>query len=436
MYLAEYKDHSMEIDNVPLYGCDENCTMSDRYRNYFTSISYTFIHLTGDFPMVEYGLWGRIVCFFMVIAAVGVVSIPSGLIASGFTEIVSSKARKNGEQPAIVGDDWYEKRYRDLELEGQSPPSSPLGPRVDQMQLSVHTFLNGAEDRSEGAVKRSAFSRFGRNFFFGLIVTNVLAVIIESIPEVDRSVGNDKGNFFDIFEEVSIFFFTVEYLLRLFSAPKSRTALYSSWTYARTFFGIVDLLSIAPWYAQQVLMSTGNLNGDEAQVFRIVRIFRILQLEDFVIAFSKLDNAFRASKDVLKATGLLAIIIWCGSSALFYIFEQDNPNLRQCKSSIPLVGSGGSPGCYDFESTTACNAYYPGMCEQTMFTNMPNTMYYVAVFLVGDWGFVDFSWEGRLVCFFLCLAGIALYAIPTGTLFDAFGAVIGIVEEDEEENED
>ena len=35
---------------------------------------------------------------------------------------------------------------------------------------------------------------------------------------------------------------------------------------------------------------------------------------------------------------------------------------------------------------------------------------------------------------FLCIAGIALYSIPVGALFDAFGAVIGLAEE--EENED
>ena len=40
-----------------------------------------------------------------------------------------------------------------------------------------------------------------------------------------------------------------------------------------------------------------------------------------------------------------------------------------------------------------------------------------------------------LESFFLCLAGIGLYAIPTGTLFDAFGAVIGIVEDEEGEEE-
>ena len=83
-------------------------------------------------------------------------------------------------------------------------------------------------------------------------------------------------------------------------------------------------------------------------------------------------------------------------------------------------------------------------------------MFYVAVFLGGDWGFVgelimtffpmicdrqdnkcrcifsDFTWQGKLVCMFLCIAGIALYSIPVGTLFDSFGAVVGLSEEEDE----
>ncbi len=48
MYLSEHKDHSMQIDNLPLYGCIENCTMSVRYNNFFTSFPLVGIHLTGD----------------------------------------------------------------------------------------------------------------------------------------------------------------------------------------------------------------------------------------------------------------------------------------------------------------------------------------------------------------------------------------------------
>lgn len=140
-----------------------------------------------------------------------------------------------------------------------------------------------------------------------------------------------------------------------------------------------------------MLARTGHLNGDEARIFRVFRIFRLLQLEDFVIAFSKLDNVFRASKDVIKATSLLAIIIWVGSSALFFIFETNNPNFRECDGSIPLLGSKDQPGCYDFASTQLCNDFYPDKCSQEVFTSMPNAMFYVAVFLGGDWGVVGKS---------------------------------------------
>ena len=196
----------------------------------------------------------------------------------------------------------------------------------------------------------------------------------------------------------------------------------------------MDLLSVLPWYVQVILSKSGYLNGDAGKTFRILRIFRILQLEDFMVAFSKLDNVFRASKGVLKATGLMAVIIWVGSSALFFIFEENNPNFRSCHASVLLTGTPDKPGCYDFASTKECNLYYPDLCYQSAFTNLPNTMFYVAVFLGGDWGFVDFTWQGKMVCMFLCVAGIALYSIPVGTLFDSFGAVIGLSEDDEDED--
>jgi hypothetical protein len=59
-------------------------------------------------------------------------------------------------------------------------------------------------------------------------------------------------------------------------------------------------------------------------------------------------------------------------------------------------------------------------------------LYLTAVFLGGEWGVVDFTWPGRIVCLFFCVLGIALYAIPIGTLFDSFGAVLGMAEEEEE----
>lgn len=440
IFLAEHNDKWNGIDDVPIYGCDSDCTMMDRFQNYFDTAVYICIHLTGDYPIITYTWPARFICVLMVVAAVGVVSVPSGLLASGFVEIVQSKAKaRRGNLPVPEGnpgDDWYEFRLR--QLQGTPPPLSHFGPTVDNWQNAVNEFLNGKED-ADGRVTFSAWSRAFRDFMFTIIVLNVLAVLLESIPAIDKAVGNGPGNFFDRFEAFSVMWFALEYFLRLFSARKNLEALYSPWVYATTFFGIVDFVSTAPWFIEQLLIHTGVMDstGDNAMIFRVVRIFRILQLEDFMVAFSKLDNVFRASKDVLKATGLVAFIIWVGSSALFFIFEENNPNWRSCDMSVPLR-TDNNTGCFDFASTKECNEAYPGLCSQDAFTNMPNTLYYTAVFLVGEWGVVDFTWPGRFVCMFLCVVGIAIYAIPVGTLFDSFGAVIGMGgdEEDEDENGD
>ena len=440
MYLFEYDDTTNDIDPVPLYGCASDCTMYDRFQNFFDSMVYIGIHMTGDYPIITYTWPARFVNFFMVIAAVGVVSIPSALIASGFVDIVQSKTKARQAQTgqvapvsAMAGDDWYEHAYRDLE--GVAPPPSRWGSKVDAWQVAVNEFLNGKEDEN-GHAHFTSWSRASRIFIFTVIITNIIAVLAESVPSIDKAVGNEPGNFFDVFEAFSVLVFAVEYICRLFCAPKNRTALYSSLVYATTFFGIVDFLSTAPWFVEQALVLSGAITDgdDNARIFRIFRIFRILQLEDFVTAFSKLDNVFRASKDVLKATGLVALIIWVGCGALFYIFEEDNPNWRQCDDSIPLVSNNTEiPGCYDFGSTAECNAYYPGMCDQKVFTNMPNSLYLTAVFLGGEWGVVDFTWPGRIVCLFLCVVGIGLYAIPIGALFDSFGAILGLGGDDDGE---
>lgn len=267
LYVTEYQDDFNEIDEVPVYGCDEDCTMMDRFSNYFASAVYTCVHLTGDYPIVTYSFWARVTCFVMVITAVGVVAIPSGIVAAGFTEIVQERNKAQGvEQRGAAGDDWYE--WRLAELQNEDPPASVFGPTVDNWQRKVNAFLNG--DMSvvpHTHVNPHTFergSRFFRIFMMTLIITNVIAVLVETVPEIDRFVGNERGNFFDVFEAFSIFFFTLEYALRLFSAKKNLEALYSPWTYATTFFGIVDFLSTAPWYIEQILVvSKDNEQGED-----------------------------------------------------------------------------------------------------------------------------------------------------------------------------
>ena len=153
--------------------------------------------------MIEYGGLGRVILCFIVIAAVGIVSVPSGVIASGFAEIVESK---NKDTSLNKGDDWYDIRYR--QLIDHPPPPSPFGPEIDFLQFRVKAYLDGEVDKETGNVSRTNFSKFGRLFFITLIVTNIIAIILESVPEIDKRIGNAKGNFFDEFEKLSVLLFT------------------------------------------------------------------------------------------------------------------------------------------------------------------------------------------------------------------------------------
>lgn len=57
--------------------------------------------------------------------------------------------------------------------------------------------------------------------------------------------------------------------------------------------------------------------------------------------------------------------------------------------------------------------------------------YYVAVFLGGEWCHCDFTIPGKLLCIWLVAAGIGLFGIPVGALFDAFQEVITVSSEQE-----
>jgi len=72
---------------------------------------------------------------------------------------------------------------------------------------------------------------------FIAIVLSVLAVMLESVPEIRRQYAQPLR----VVEWVFTILFTVEYVLRIVCVRRP-------WRYIFSFFGIVDLLAILPTY--------------------------------------------------------------------------------------------------------------------------------------------------------------------------------------------
>ncbi len=103
----------------------------------------------------------------------------------------------------------------------------------------------------------------GRMFNAGISLLIVISVAVIPLEWID---GFDAYlTVVHALEATIVGVFTVEYLLRIYAAPRR-------WKYMFSFWGIVDLLSIAPFYA--------SVFGNEyVRVLRLVRFFKLGEVE-------------------------------------------------------------------------------------------------------------------------------------------------------------
>ena len=102
-----------------------------------------------------------------------------------------------------------------------------------------------------------------------LIMISVLVVMLESVS----AVRMDYGPLLRTAEWAFTIAFTIEYFLRLWSARNAGG-------YARSFFGVVDLIAILPTYLTLVIPGGQALLTIRA--LRLLRVFRVLKLANYV----------------------------------------------------------------------------------------------------------------------------------------------------------
>ena len=196
-----------------------------------------------------------------------------------------------------------------------------------------------------------------------LILFSLLIVLLESV----RPLRDAYGLYFQIAEWTVTALFTIEYGARLVSAWNPRTYVWS-------FYGIVDLLSIAPIYLSLLFVEAHSFTL--VRSLRLLRIFRILKLSEYLGEAAVLGVAIRES--ARKITVFLSVVL----------------------AIVTVVGA----LMYQIEG------------EANGFTSIPAAMYW-AIVTVTTVGYGDISPKtvmGRILACVLMIVGYGIIAVPTG----------------------
>jgi voltage-gated potassium channel len=248
--------------------------------------------------------------------------------------------------------------------------------------------------------------RVGRGIFFfimGLIVLNVILGILHTEPSVRVPINNAFGyadsldvkepqdDFFKLFETVSVLIFTVEYLLRIWSctaAPEFQGRIAGRLKFAKEPLSIVDLLAIAPFYAE--LLLGGVLDLRFLRILRLFRLFRLFRSEKLQESFAVLTRVIKGRREELMISFIVMGVIIVLSASIMYLVEHDN------------VDADGNPDTY--------------------FTSTPVAMWWaiVTVTTIGYGDTYPKTPAGRTVGAFVAILGVCAFALPVGIIGAGF----------------
>lgn len=153
------------------------------------------------------------------------------------------------------------------------------------------------------------------------IVASVVVVMLESVEAV-RAVA---GPWLVGLEWIFTVLFTVEYILRLIAVTRPLS-------YARSFFGIVDLLATLPTYLSVLIPGAQGLLV--IRILRLLRIFRVFKLVTYLNESRMLMAALRASgrKILIFLLAILTIVVILG--AAMYVVEGPEHGYTSIPTSI------------------------------------------------------------------------------------------------------
>jgi voltage-gated potassium channel len=196
-----------------------------------------------------------------------------------------------------------------------------------------------------------------------VILLSIIGVMLESVPSINLKFGIELA----VFEWIVTILFTLEYIARLLCLKRPIK-------YVLSFYGLIDLVSLLPTYFGVFLSGAEPLRV--LRCVRLLRVFRILKLNQFVEDSKNLSRALKNAKNkiIVFLFVILMLVIILGT--VMYLVE----------------GSEGG------------------------FTSIPRSIYWAIVTLttVGYGDIAPITSIGQFIASIVMILGYAIIAVPTG----------------------
>jgi Ion transport protein len=254
------------------------------YRTIPSAMWITLLNLSGESPLCQYSMYGKIITAILGLFATGIFGIPIGLLGAGFEAIVSQENEDSLQELAQLNPRQPVPTTLEDEASNAIRSSSVTMTWVE----GIYQFVNGLD------------SIWGQRFELMVYALILLSVAVGAWQTVD---GHE--NDFHELEWVAVIVFTLEYTLRFIGAgadPEfSHVSGAQSWSesfwcrcrFLISFYSVIDLLAIVPFYVALALPNTFVNDYDE--YFRMLRIVRLLKLDKYVPSITligRLDDSF------------------------------------------------------------------------------------------------------------------------------------------------
>ena len=228
-------------------------------------------------------------------------------------------------------------------------------------------------------------SRFFDIFIVFVILLNILIMFLYTFDELRPYMRTMK-----IVEGVTVVFFCIEYILRIWTADLlypdlSRTAAIGK--FIISFDGIVDLLTILPFFF---------LTGFVAlRLLRVVRIFHLFRLNAQYDSFNVIKKVIYNKRNQIISSVVIIFILMLASSISIYGVEH---------SAQPDVYKNAFSGMWWSLST---------------------------IFTVGYGDIYPITFLGRTLAVIITFLGVGVVAIPTGIISAGFVEEYSKIQKDE-----